>query len=87
MSLEIKIRKAQEAGKVIPGAKSVMNILASKEAEAVVLASNCPQNISESIRHSAKLAETPVEEFSGDSDALGSACKKPFTVAACAILK
>lgn len=87
MDLETKIRKAQEVGKILPGEKSVLGVLGTKDAEMIVIAKNLPRDKVEVIKNRAKVAGIEVTEYDGTSEGLGALCRKPFSVAVCAILK
>ncbi|MDK2893109.1 50S ribosomal protein L30e [Methanohalophilus sp.] len=70
-------------GKVKIGANSTIDAVAKGEAKMVVVADNCPAELKE------KLEDTnvPVYVYPGTSVDLGrSACGKPFTISALAVI-
>ena len=77
------IRKALRSGKYYLGSKRTIKALKRGEAKAVVVASNCPEEILEKI----KSFNVPILVFRGNNMELGAFCGKPFSVAAMAILE
>ncbi len=76
---ELKV-KVQE-GKIVVGAEKVLKSLRNRTIQKVVLASNCPQKISEDVYYYAKLADVPVVKIDLDNEELGIFCKKNFFIA------
>jgi large subunit ribosomal protein L30e len=70
---------------VIIGSRQVTRALKTGKLKLVILAANCPVDISRDISYYAKLAKTPVERFKGDARELGMICGKPFLVAVVAV--
>ncbi len=77
------IRKALRSGKYYLGSKRTLKALKKGEAKAVVVASNCPEDVLEKI----KSYNVPIFVFKGNNMELGAFCGKPFSVAAMAILE
>ena len=77
------IRKALRSRKYYLGSKRTIKALKRGEAKAVVVASNCPEEILEKI----KSFNVPILVFRGNNMELGAFCGKPFSVAAMAILE
>ncbi len=85
-ALEI-IRKAQKEGKLTIGYKSTLEALKKKELEYAFTAVNAPQNIVEDIQYYSNLSETNYSPLNANSEELGVACRKQFTVAVVGVLK
>lgn len=77
-ALKIAIR----TGKVLIGSKSSINAVNSGKAKMIILANNCPKAVRETIEQK----EVSIFEFPESSVDLGSACGKPFSIAALAVL-
>lgn len=80
-ALNIAIR----SGKVLFGSNTAIKSALTGRAKMIIIASNCPQNIREKIKYYCKLSNVPILLYPGSSLDLGSACGKPFTVAALTI--
>ncbi|MEM2272973.1 MAG: 50S ribosomal protein L30e [Candidatus Bathyarchaeia archaeon] len=80
-SLSISVR----SGKILFGSNIAMKSALTGRAKMIIIASNCPQNIREKIEQYCKLSNIPLLVYPGSSIDLGSACGKPFVVAALTI--
>jgi large subunit ribosomal protein L30e len=80
MNLERALKKAIETGDVVIGSKETLDAVEKKKAKLVVLASNCPSHVAE------KIKKSNMYIFQGTGVELGTACGKPFSIAALAVL-
>ena len=83
MDFNVSLRRAMKTGKVILGQNQTEQCINEGSAQMVVLAANCPENFSESVRSKSGLF---VYTFDGSSVQLGKACGKPFMVSALAVI-
>lgn len=81
------IKDAVESNRVVLGKEDATNKLKLGKLDAIVVASNCPENFRNEIAHSAKVVGTKVLEYNGKSSDLGALCRKPFTVVVAGITK
>ncbi len=77
-----QIQMAVKTGKVSLGVKEALDAARFAKAKLLILASNCPSHHKADILHYAKQSSIPNYEYPGTSLDLGSACGKPFMVAA-----
>lgn len=80
-SLSIAIR----SGKVLFGSNTAIKSAMTGKVKMIVAASNCPADKLEKIKYYCKLSNIPLLIYPGSSLDLGSACGKPFMVAALTI--
>ena len=85
MDVNNAIGSAVKTGKVTLGVKSTLESARTGKAKLIILASNCPKNSYEEIMRYSQISKIPVHIYAGSSLDLGTACRKPFTVAAMAI--
>ncbi len=81
-----ELRKAEETGKIIMGAKKTIQYAKMGGAKLIIVARNARPDIKEDILYYAKLSGIPVYEFEGTSVELGTLLGRPHTVSALAIL-
>ena len=74
------IKKALQEEKVIIGKDRVLKKLRIRKLEKVYLASNCPLQAREDIKHLAKIYNIKVVEAKEDNEQLGIICKKQFSI-------
>lgn len=79
------VSTAVKTGKVSFGASSAVQNAQTGKAKLIVLASNCPKNISEDVEYYAKLSNVHVITYKGSSLDLAATCGKPFSVSALSI--
>ncbi len=77
-----QIQIAVKTGKVTLGVKEALDAARFAKAKLLIVASNCPARYKADIIQYAKQSSVPVFNYSGNSVDLGSACLKPFVVAA-----
>lgn len=87
MEVSKEIRQAVATGNVVIGAARSLKILKRGQAKLIIVASNCEPNTLANIKHYAGMANVPVHIFSGESEALGLACGKPFMVNVLAVVE
>lgn len=80
-----QIQIAVKSGKVTLGVKEALDAARFAKAKLLIVASNCPAQYKSDIIQYAKQSSVPVFIYAGDSLDLGSACLKPFVVAALTI--
>ncbi|HVP27458.1 MAG TPA: 50S ribosomal protein L30e [Candidatus Bathyarchaeia archaeon] len=85
IDLDKAIASAVKTGKVSLGANSAIQNAQAGKAKLIVLASNCPKNLSESLEYYCKLSNIPLITHKGTSLDLGGICGKPFAVSALSI--
>ena len=82
IDLNKALRKTIRSGKVLVGSNTCLDAVKNNNDLTVVLAANCPSHIRSQIHDSG----VPIIEYPGMSVDLGTACGKPFTIAAMAII-
>ena len=75
------LRNVIKKGKVVIGAKQVIKNVDSGLAKIVVAASTCPPELK------SKINIDDLIEYNGNGVELGTACGKPFSIAALAVLE
>jgi large subunit ribosomal protein L30e len=81
MDVDRGIRVAVDTGNVTLGSKKTIQALKLGNGKLVIIAENCPQEVTDDVMQYSKLSQIPVYTFQGTSVDLGSICGKPFTVA------
>jgi large subunit ribosomal protein L30e len=81
-----ELRKAEETGKIIMGAKKTIQYAKMGGAKMLIVAKNARPDIKEDIEYYAKLSGIPVYEFEGTSVELGTLLGRPHTVSALAVI-
>jgi large subunit ribosomal protein L30e len=76
---------AVKSGKVELGVKEALDAARFAKGRLLILASNCPAQDRINIVQYAKQSAIPIFDYPGSSVDLGSACLKPFVVAALTI--
>ncbi len=82
-----EIRRAVDTGVVAFGFRSAEKNILKGKGEIVIISGNCPQRLSERIRHVSQIAGIPFFEFEGSALELGSICGKPFLVSTLLVLE
>jgi len=75
-----ELKKLNKENKVIMGTNQVMKSLKLGKLKGIYLASNCPNNTKDDIKHYAKLNNVKVNELDENNEALGTICRKPFSI-------
>ncbi len=81
MTIETDLKTALGKNLVSLGSRTAVKLAKKNEAAAIVVASNCPVEILNSLKKSGARVET----FSSTGKQLGIFCGKPFPVAALAV--
>ncbi len=81
-----ELRKAQDTGKIVMGAKKAIQYAKMGGAKLIIVAKNARPDIKEDILYYAKLSGIPVYEFEGTSVELGTLLGRPHTVSAISII-
>ncbi len=82
MDLNKALRSAIRTGEVLMGSNRTLDSVNDKRAKLVILSSNSPVHVGKTIENE----DIPVFEYPGKSTDLGSACGKPFSIAALAVI-
>ena len=77
---EALLKKALTEGKVVIGKQQTMKLLKQGKIKKVYLASNCPDDFVQEVKHYSQLAKAVVVKLNRPNDELGIFCKKPFSV-------
>ncbi|EEB74260.1 50S ribosomal protein L30e [Thermococcus sp. AM4] len=81
-----ELRKVQDTGKLVMGAKKSIHYAKIGGAKMIIVAKNARPDIKEDIYYYAKLSGIPVYEFEGTSVELGTLLGRPHTVSALAVI-
>jgi len=85
IDIDKAIAAAVKTGKVSFGTNSAIQNAQSGKAKLIVVASNCPKNVSADIEYYCKLSNVPLIVYRDSSIDLGGVCGKPFAVSALSI--
>lgn len=83
----LDLKKGLAEGKAVVGAKTVLRDLKDDKLGKIYLASNCPKEIEEDIRHYSDLVKVPVIVLDVDNEEIGVLCKKHFFISVLGIKK
>jgi large subunit ribosomal protein L30e len=81
-----EIKKLLGSEKLVIGTDRVLKAVRDGSVQKVILATNAPASLKEQLDHFMKVAPFALEEAGMSNDELGTFCKKPFSIAALAIL-
>ncbi|WP_069806597.1 50S ribosomal protein L30e [Vulcanisaeta thermophila] len=81
-----ELQVAINTGKVMLGYKESLKAVMDGSAKLVIVASNTPPHMLETIMYYAKIANIPVYTFQGSSWDLGAAARKPFKISTIAVV-
>ena len=79
------IRQCVDSGKVEFGAARGVKVALSGHAKLMIIASNCPDVLSQDVRHYCKLSGIPVIPYDGTSLELGAVAGRPHSVSVLAV--
>lgn len=82
LDLNKLLRNTIQTGKVYIGSNQTMNAVENNQTKAVVLASNCPKEVRDRIT-----GKVSVIDYPGIGVELGTACGKPYSIAAMAVIE
>ena len=85
IDIDKAIAAAVKTGKVSFGANSAIQNAQSGKVKLIVVASNCPKNLSADIEYHCKLSKVALITYRSSSIDLGGVCNKPFAVSALSI--
>jgi large subunit ribosomal protein L30e len=74
-----------KTGKVLFGGNNTIKAARIGKAKLIIMATNCPQNISDDIKYYCSLSNIPTFVYNGTSIDLGVVCGKPFMISALTI--
>nr|3RA6_A Chain A, 50S ribosomal protein L30e [Thermococcus celer] len=81
-----ELRKAQDTGKIVMGARKSIQYAKMGGAKLIIVARNARPDIAEDIEYYARLSGIPVYAFEGTSVELGTLLGRPHTVSALAVV-
>ena len=82
-----EIKKILKSGTIVIGTQSVIKNLKLGNVANVLVSSNCPSGVENSINYYAGLSGAVVNKLDLPNDELGVLCKKPFLISVLALLK
>jgi large subunit ribosomal protein L30e len=80
------LRLAVDTGNVVIGPKEVLKVVVSNAAKLIIIAEKGKKGSVEDIAHMCGVAGIKMIKYAGGSMALGTACGKPYSVNAIAVL-
>jgi large subunit ribosomal protein L30e len=83
INIERALRSSIRTGKVVLGSNLTLEAGAGGKAKLVISAIDCPEEVAKDLMR----GEAPVYSYPGRGTDLGSACGKPFSVAALAVIE
>merc|ERR1711988_695966 len=84
-SVNSRLALVMKSGKALLGYKSTLKSLRNGKAKLILISSNCPALRKSEIEYYAMLAKTGVHHYTGDNNALGTACGKYYRVGVLAV--
>jgi len=66
--------------RLIIGTDRVLKMLKNEQLTNISIASNCPENVKEDIKHYSKIFNVKLVELKETNQELGIICKKPFSI-------
>jgi large subunit ribosomal protein L30e len=82
INVDKAISTAVRTGKALFGSDEAIRSTKNGKAKLIVLASNAPPQIQESLKYYGSLSQIPIVAYRGNNIDLGMACGKPFAVSA-----
>jgi large subunit ribosomal protein L30e len=83
INVDRALRSSIRTGKVMLGSNKSIDAGLSGQAKLIIYAADCPQDV----RMQLETVDVPVYSYQGIGKDLGSACGKPFSVAALAVIE
>jgi large subunit ribosomal protein L30e len=83
INVDRALRSSIRTGKVMLGSNKTVDAGLSGQAKLIIYAADCPQDV----RMQLETVDVPVYSYQGMGKDLGSACGKPFSVAALAVIE
>mmetsp|Transcript_127763 Transcript_127763/g.310666 ORF Transcript_127763/g.310666 Transcript_127763/m.310666 type:complete len:110 (-) Transcript_127763:109-438(-) len=84
-SINSALQLVMKSGKYALGYKTTLKTLRSGKAKLVIISENMPRLRKSEIEYHAMLAKTAVHHFTGDNNALGTACGRYFRISVLSI--
>ena len=81
------IKKYLKNGNILIGTNNVIKNLKLGKLKKVYLTSNCPSDVKEDIEYYASLQKLDVVQLQIPNNALGTICKKPFSISVLGVIK
>lgn len=81
-----ELQVALSTGRVMLGYKESIKAIMDGSAKLVIIASNTPTSIADTVQYYAKINNIPIYTFQGSSWELGAALRKPFKISTIAIV-
>jgi len=85
VEIEKELKTVFKTGKTVLGSKKALNLTKTGKVKMVILSSNCPVTIKNSISNLAQFSKTAIYPSSLSSYELGRICDKPFSISVIAI--
>ncbi|MBN2367550.1 ribosomal L7Ae/L30e/S12e/Gadd45 family protein [Candidatus Woesearchaeota archaeon] len=82
-----EIKKDLKEDRLVIGTNKAVKSLRLGKLRKVYLTSNCPDDVKESVEKYSKLAKVEVVRLKLANDALGTVCKKPFSISVLGLKK
>jgi len=82
-----EIKKMLKTGSVILGTEKTMKNLKLGKVQKVLISSNCPASVENSLNYYAGLTGAELHKLEFPNDELSVICKKPFSISVLAFLK
>jgi large subunit ribosomal protein L30e len=83
INVDRALRSSIRTGRVLLGSNKTIDAGLSGQAKLIIYAADCPQDV----RMQLETVDVPVYSYQGMGKDLGSACGKPFSVAALAVIE
>jgi large subunit ribosomal protein L30e len=83
INVDRALRSSIRTGKVMLGSNKTIDAGLSGQAKLIIYAADCPSDV----RMQLETVDVPVYSYQGMGKDLGSACGKPFSVAALAVIE
>jgi large subunit ribosomal protein L30e len=83
INVDRALRSSIRTGKVMLGSNKTIDAGLSGQAKLIIYAADCPSDV----RMQLETVDVPVYSYQGIGKDLGSACGKPFSVAALAVIE
>ncbi|KAI8872442.1 60S ribosomal protein L30 [Ramicandelaber brevisporus] len=85
-NINTRLALVMKSGKVSIGYKTTVKAIRNGKAKMVILSGNCPPLRKSEINYYAMLAKVPVINYSENNSALGTACRKYYSVGMLSII-
>ena len=86
MTSTSEISKLEKEKKIVYGFEKTKKGLENGKIKEVCIASNCPSEMLAELEKYAKLSKAKITKFKHNSEELGGACRKPFSITIIGVL-